>query len=43
MKKDPAAAREIYFRRTKTAPDDALMSAIFEGTVGCSTHDFSMS
>ncbi len=39
----PDEAREIYFRRTKTEPDDALMSAIFRATVPCFTFDLTMS
>lgn len=39
----PDEAREIYFRRTETDPDDALMSAIWRATVPCFTFDFSMS
>ena len=42
LHQDPARAREIYFRRTETAPDDALMSAIFQATVPCFTFDLSM-
>ena len=38
----PDEARRIYFERTDTDPDDALMRAIFEATVPCFTHDFSM-
>ncbi|MEO1270141.1 MAG: ABC transporter substrate-binding protein [Myxococcota bacterium] len=40
---NPARAREIYFRRTETDPNDALMSAIFAATVPCFTFDLSMS
>lgn len=39
----PREARAIYFDRTNTAPDDPMMSAIFEATVPCFTFDFSMS
>lgn len=39
----PDEARAIYFRRTETAPDDPLMSAIFAATVPCFTFDLSMS
>lgn len=39
----PDEAREIYFRRTNTEPDDALMSAIFRATVPCFTFDLTMS
>ncbi|WP_022835709.1 ABC transporter substrate-binding protein [Salisaeta longa] len=38
----PEEARQIYFTRTDTDPDDTLMRAIFEATVPCFTHDFSM-
>lgn len=38
----PTAAREIYFRRTETSPDDELLIAIFEATVPCFTFDFGM-
>lgn len=40
---EPEAAREVYFRRTKTAADDPLMSAIYAATVPCFTHDLTMS
>jgi ABC-type nitrate/sulfonate/bicarbonate transport system substrate-binding protein len=39
----PKEARAIYFARTETAPDDPLMSAIFDATVPCFTFDFTMS
>jgi len=39
----PDEAREIYFRRTGTQPDDPLMSAIFRATVPCFTFDLTMS
>ncbi|MFK7928721.1 MAG: ABC transporter substrate-binding protein [Myxococcota bacterium] len=39
---EPEAAREVYFRHTKTAADDPLMSAIYAATVPCFTHDLSM-
>lgn len=43
VKQDPAAAREVYFRRTDSDPGDALTTAIYDATVPCFTHDFSMS
>ena len=43
LHQSPDEARDIYFRRTETDPDDALMSAIFSATVPCFTFDFSMS
>ena len=43
VKQDPAAAREVYFRLTDSDPDDALTRAIYDATVPCFTHDFSMS
>lgn len=43
VKQEPDAAREVYFRHTGTAPDDALTGAIYDATVPCFTHDFSMS
>ncbi|MEM1030685.1 MAG: ABC transporter substrate-binding protein [Myxococcota bacterium] len=39
----PDEARALYFRRTETAPDDVLMSAIFRATVPCFTFDLTMS
>lgn len=42
-KQEPDACREIYFRRTGTDPDDALMADIYKTTVGCFTHDLTMS
>ena len=43
VKQDPEAAREVYFRRAGSDPDDALTRAIYDATVPCFTHDFSMS
>ncbi|MEM6326170.1 MAG: ABC transporter substrate-binding protein [Bacteroidota bacterium] len=43
VKQDPDAAREVYFRVTGSDPDDALTRAIYDATVPCFTHDFSMS
>lgn len=43
MHQHPQEARAIYFERTDTEPDDAMMSAIFDATVPCFTFDFSMS
>lgn len=43
VKQEPEAAREVYFRRTGTDPADALTRAIYDATVPCFTHDFSMS
>ena len=43
VKQDPGAAREVYFARTGSDPDDALTSAIYDATVPAFTHDFSMS
>lgn len=42
-KQEPDAVREIYFRRTGTDPGDALMADIYATTVGCFTHDLTMS
>lgn len=39
----PREARAIYLARTGGDPDDALGNAIFAATVGCFTHDFTMS
>jgi len=38
----PEEARRVFFKHTDTEPDDALTSAIFDATVACFTHDFSM-
>ncbi len=43
IKQEPDAAREVYFRRTKSDPEDALTRAIYDATVPCFTHDLSMS
>ncbi|MCB9797776.1 MAG: ABC transporter substrate-binding protein [Alphaproteobacteria bacterium] len=43
LQQEPEAAREIYLRRAGVDPEDALMSAIWTATVGCFTHDLSMS
>ncbi|MCB9744182.1 MAG: ABC transporter substrate-binding protein [Alphaproteobacteria bacterium] len=43
LQQQPARAREIYFARTGVDPSDPLMSAIWTATVGCFTHDLSMS
>lgn len=43
VKQDPEAAREAYFRRSGADPGDALTRAIYDATVPCFTHDFSMS
>lgn len=43
VKQEPDAAREVYFRHVDAAPDDALTRAIYDATVPCFTHDFSMS
>lgn len=43
LQQDPAEARRIYFQATNTADDDPLMNGIFDATVGCFTHDLSMS
>jgi len=42
-KQEPQACREIYLRRTQTDPSDALMADIYATTVGCFTHDLTMS
>lgn len=39
----PEEARAIYHARTGTDPDEPLGRAIFDATVPCFTHDFSMS
>ncbi len=36
----PDESKQIYFKRTTCAPDDALMSAIYHATVPCFTYDF---
>ncbi len=41
VKQEPDAARELYLRVTGT--DDDLTRAIYDATVPCFTHDFSMS
>lgn len=38
----PEEARGIFFERTGTEEGDALTSSIFDATVPCFTHDFSM-
>ncbi len=43
VKQDPDAAREAYFRMTGSDLEDELTSAIYDATVPCFTHDFSMS
>ena len=43
VKQDPDAAREVYFRTSGSDPNDALTRAIYDATVPCFTHDFSMS
>ena len=43
VKQDPAAARDVYFRMTDSDPGDALTTAIYDATVPCFAHDFSMS
>ena len=43
VKQEPDAAREAYFRLTGSDPEDALTGAIYDATVPCFTHDFSMS
>ena len=43
VKQEPDAAREAYFRLTGSDPEDALTRAIYDATVPCFTHDFSMS
>ncbi|MGB3543317.1 ABC transporter substrate-binding protein [Rubrivirga sp.] len=43
VKQEPEAAREAYFRMTGSDPGDDLTSAIYNATVPCFTHDFSMS
>lgn len=43
VKQEPDAAREAYFRLTGSDPDDTLTRAIYDATVPCFTHDFSMS
>ncbi len=43
VKQEPDAAREVYFRMTGSDLDDALTGAIYDATVPCFTHDFSMS
>ncbi len=43
VKQEPEAAREAYFRLTGSDPEDALTRAIYDATVPCFTHDFSMS
>lgn len=42
-KQEPEACRELYFRRTSTDPNDALMAEIYATTIGCFTHDLTMS
>ena len=43
VKQEPQAAREAYFRLTDSDPADELTRAIYDATVPCFTHDFSMS
>ena len=43
VKQEPDAARAVYVARTETDPGDALTRAIYDATVPCFTHDFSMS
>lgn len=43
VKQEPDAAREAYFRMTGSDLGDALTGAIYDATVPCFTHDFSMS
>lgn len=43
VKQDPDAARSVYFKMTGSDPSDALTGAIYDATVPCFTHDFSMS
>ncbi|MEM0963788.1 MAG: ABC transporter substrate-binding protein [Bacteroidota bacterium] len=43
VKQDPDSAREVYFRMTGSDLGDALTTAIYDATVPCFTHDFSMS
>ena len=43
VKQAPEAAREVYFRMTDSDPRDRLTRAIYDATVPCFTHDFSMS
>lgn len=43
VKQEPGAAREVYVRMTGTDAGDALTGAIYDATVPCFTHDFSMS
>lgn len=43
IKQEPDAARDAYFRLTDSDPEDALTRAIYDATVPCFTHDFSMS
>lgn len=43
VKQEPDAARDLYLRVTGAEPDDALTRAIYDATVPCFTHDFSMS
>ena len=43
VKQEPEAAREAYVRLAGADPDDALTGAIYDATVPCFTHDFSMS
>ena len=43
VKQEPGAAREVYFRVAGVEPGDALTGAIYDATVPCFTHDFSMS
>ncbi len=43
VKQEPDAAREIYARAAGVEPGDALTGAIYDATVPCFTHDFSMS
>jgi ABC-type nitrate/sulfonate/bicarbonate transport system substrate-binding protein len=42
IKQQPALAREIWRRTTGADPEDALGNEIFDATVPCFTHDFSM-
>ena len=43
VKQAPEAARAAYVERTGGDPEDTLTQAIYDATVPCFTHDFSMS
>jgi hypothetical protein len=43
IQQEPEACREIWSRRTGAQPGDPLMHEIYRATIGCFTHDFTMS